>query len=270
MTIPRIAENRFEQVTALFSADFINQICQNFMASVKMLITQNDGLGWNSISNFGIIYLPSIIFTVIGIWKAFIKKNNYNTIMNIWFIVSVLLLFVCEPNINRCNIIMFPIIYYTIIGICEILEDSHIPKSIIIGFYIVEFILFTSTYFNTDFSKYFTFQDNIKEVVEYAENLDVENVYMEYSIKEPYIYFLFYSKTDVNNFINTVQYFREDRSGFDNVKSFGKYRFYLPEEIKLDKSIAYIVPIDEKLDDSIEENAKVTEFTEFKIIERKE
>lgn len=270
MTIPRIAENRFEQVTALFSADFINQICRNFMASVKMLITQNDGLGWNSISNFGIIYLPSIIFTVIGIWKAFIKKNNYNTIMNIWFIVSVLLLFVCEPNINRCNIIMFPIIYYTIIGICEILEDSHIPKAIIIGFYIVEFILFTCTYFNTNFSKYFTFQDNIKEVVEYAENLDVENVYMEYSIKEPYIYFLFYSKTDVNNFINTVQYFREDRSGFDNVKSFGKYRFYLPEEIKLDKSIAYIVPIDEKLDDGIEENAKVTEFTEFKIIEGKE
>lgn len=262
MTIPRVTENRFEEITALFSVDFINKIFQNFCDSAKMLIMQNDGLGWNALDGFGIIYIPSIIFTAIGIWKAFTKKDTYNTIINIWFIVSVLLLFVCEPNINRCNIIMYPIIYYTIIGIYEIIEKTKIPKAVIIGIYIVEFVLFTNSYFKEDFSKYFTFQDNIKEVVEYVQELDVDNVYMEYSIKEPYIYFLFYGKVDTNEFVNTVEYFREDRNGFDNVKSFGKYKFYLPEEVKPKEKVAYIVPVNKE----VEEGFEITEFKEFKVL----
>lgn len=264
MTIPRIAENRFEEVTALFSVDFISKMCQNLFSSVKMLVMQNDGLGWNALNGFGIIYIPSILFTVIGVWKVFSKKDTYNTIINIWFIISVLLLFVCEPNINRCNIIMYPIIYYTIIGIYEIIEKIKIPKAIIIGIYIVEFILFTNTYFKEDFSKYFTFQDNIKEVVEYVQDIDVDTVYMEYSIKEPYIYFLFYGKVDTNEFVKTVEYFRQDRSGFDNVKAFGKYKFYLPEQINPNEKVAYIVPIDEEIEDG---KFKITEFKEFKVIE---
>ena len=83
------------------------------------------------------------------------------------------MLFVCEPNINRCNIIIFPIIYYNIIGVCEIIEKVKFSGTIIIIVYLIEFSLFMYEYLNTDYNEYWAFQDNVKEIVEYTEELDL-------------------------------------------------------------------------------------------------
>lgn len=268
-TIPRIYENRFEELSSIFSTDFIKNSLTNFKDSIKMLKTQNDELPWNSIQNYGIIYTFSTIFVIIGICKSFKKRETYNMIINLWFISAFLLLFVCEPNINRCNIIIMPMIYYAIIGICEVIEKIKFSKTIIIVFYLIEFTLFSYEYLNTDYSKYLTFQDNIQEVIEYVEETKVDNIYMEYTFKEPYIYVLFYTKANVNEFVNTVEYFNQERYGFDNVKSFGKYKFYLPEEINENEKAAYIIPINEEINIK-SEKFKITEFTEFKVIEKVE
>ena len=268
-TIPRIYENRFEELSSIFSTDFFKNSLMNFKDSIKMIITQDDGLPWNSIQGYGIIYLFSILFVIIGIYQSFKKRNVYDMIINFWFIAAFLLLFVCEPNINRCNIIIIPMIYYDIVGICKAIEKIKFSEAIIIGLYLVEFMLFSYEYVNMDYSQYFTFQDNIEEVIDYVEGAKVDNIYMEYSFKEPYIYVLFYAKKDVNEFINTVEYFNKERYGFDNVKSFGKYKFYLPENIDENENAAYIVPINEEI--GIEnEGFKITEFTEFKVIEKVE
>ncbi len=269
VTIPRIYENRFEELSSIFSTDFIKNSLINFKDSIKMLITQNDGLPWNSVQGYGIIYPFSILFVIIGIYQSFKKKKGYNTIINFWFISAFLLLFVCEPNINRCNIIIIPMIYYAIVGICKVIEKNKILETIIIAFYLVEFVLFSYEYRSMDYSKYSTFQDNIEEVIDYVEKAKVDNIYMEYSFKEPYIYVLFYAKKDVNEFINTVEYFNQERYGFDNVKSFGKYKFYLPQNIDKNENAGYIVPINEEI--NIEnEKFKITEFKEFKVIEKVE
>lgn len=268
-TIPRIYENRFEELSSIFSADFFKNSLTNFKYSIKMLLIQNDGLPWNSIQGYGMIYLFSILFVIIGIYKSFKKKEIYNMIINLWFIASFLLLFVCEPNINRCNIIILPIVYYTIIGICEIIGKIKFSGIFIIVLYLVEFLLFSYEYISMDYSQYSTFQDNIEEVIAYVEEAKVDNIYMEYSFKEPYIYVLFYAKKDVKEFINTVEYFNQERYGFDNVKAFGKYNFYLPEDIDQNENAAYIVPVNEEINIENEE-FKITEFTEFKVIEKVE
>ena len=56
---------------------------------------------------------------------------------------------------------------------------------------------------------------------EFGSELDEDNVYKEYYVKEPYIYFLFYTKENPYEYIETVKYFRE--YGFENVKEYGKY-----------------------------------------------
>lgn len=266
-TIPRLQENRFEQLSSIFSGNIIENSLKNFIQSVTMLVIQNDNLPWNAMKNYGIIYLFSTIFTIIGIIKSFRNKDVYNWTINIWFIASFLLLFVCEPNINRCNIIILPIIYYTIIGIYEVIKNVKYAGRFLSIIYVIEFILFINSYINTDYSKYSTFQDNIQEVIEYAETLNVDNIYMKYSFKEPYIYILFYSKENPHNFIDTVEYFRKDQNGFDNVKSFGKYRFYLPDNIEENKNSAYIVPVDEEFNIDINK-FKITNFKEFKVLEK--
>jgi len=50
---------------------------------------------------------------------------------------------------------------------------------------------------------------------------------------------MFYSEADVNEYLNTVTYFKDDGI-FDNVKSFGRYKFYFPEKIGEDMIV--IVP----------------------------
>lgn len=234
-----------------------------------MLLTQSDGLPWNSIQGYGIIYPFSILFVIIGIYQSFKKKKVHDMIINFWFISAFLLLFVCEPNINRCNIIIIPMIYYAIIGICEVIEKIKFSEAIIIVIYLAEFVLSSYEYINMDYSQYSTFQDNIEEVIDYVEEAKVDNIYMEYSFKEPYIYVLFYAKKDANEFINTVEYFNQERYGFDNVKAFGKYKFYLPEDIDENENAAYVVPINEDINVD-NEKFKITEFTEFKVIEKVE
>ena len=122
MTIPKMEQNRYEQVSNIFSNDFLKTSMTNFKNSVKILLTGEDGLAWNSIKFYGIIYLVSLPFTVLGIIEAIRKKKT--TSINLWFIVSILVLFVIEANINRINIIMFPIIYYTLFGIYTLVEKA--------------------------------------------------------------------------------------------------------------------------------------------------
>lgn len=115
MTIPKMEVNRFKVMTSVFSGEFFSKSINNFLDSIRILILQTDNLPWNSIEQFGTIYIFSTIFTIIGLIYAFKKEKTveikYNYIFNIWFIACIILTFICEPNINRLNIIMIPIIY---------------------------------------------------------------------------------------------------------------------------------------------------------------
>lgn len=66
-----------------------------------------------------------------------------------------------------------------------------------------------------------------------------------------------------NEYINSVKYFREDGT-FDNVESFGKYKFYLPDEIQEDNIV--IVPTGTNLNYNIRYKNKIT-INQFDIYE---
>lgn len=272
ITIPRLTANRYQEIASVFSMEFIKVSFSNFVKSLKILLFQYDELPWNAMKFFGLTYIFSLPFTVIGIVECFRKDRNteniLKSIINIWFIISVILLFICEPNINRINIIMIPIIFYTVIGIYEIIKKDKKVLAFILIIYIIAMIMFMIKYITTDMSKTLTFESGLKETIEYVNKIDAEKIYMTNKIKEPYIYTLFYTQTDVNEFINTVEY-ATTGTNFDIVSHFGKYYFYIPEQINSEENNVYILKKEE--DKQLNEKEwKKTYIKEYVIIEKVE
>lgn len=265
VTIPKLLVNRYDEVSTVFSGNIIENCVDNLLATLRILILQNDELEWNAISQFGMFYIISIIFFIIGV-KASLgkyKDNIYNQIMNIWMIAAIVLSAFCDANINRINIIMIPCIYYIVVGIYEFLNKYKVATLCLGTIYIVLFAEFMYVYTSKDYNEYYTFTSGVEGVVDYCNSLDEDTVYCQYSFKEPFIYFMFYGETDVHEYLDTVQYYEESRT-FDNIKSFGKYKFYLPSEIK-ENSVIIVQKDTEKYYDEVCKN-KVT-INQFDIYE---
>ena len=269
ITIPRMQSNRYESLTVLSSKSIFMTLLDNFIGSMKLIIFQDDKLISNAIYPYGIIYIFSLPITIVGLIKCFKKSNQINFVINIWFITAMLLTFFVEPNINRINILWIPIVYYTSIGIYEIISNTKFLKWIMILIYVVFFIKFEYTYFNTDFTNNFTFYDKIENVIKYTDKIDADNIYFQYAFKEPYIYILFYNKCNPKDFSLTAKY-KNDIKSFDSVISFGKYRFYLPNEIDDEKDTAYVMKKKEENHYNINENIwKKIYIDDFLVLERK-
>lgn len=175
MTIPKLTANRYEETLSIFMSDFIHVGMTNFINSMKIFIWQIKDLSWNMIGFYGVTYACSLPFAIIGLVNSFRKKSetkNINGIFNIWFIASFLLLFVCEPNVNRNNIFIFPMIYYTILGLYYFSMKLKEEFIAIVMMYIILFASFLVIYPKNNFE----FEDSLKQPLEYVETLNKQHV----------------------------------------------------------------------------------------------
>ena len=274
LTVPKLKVNRYKELTSIFSGEFLKTSTNNLIHGLGILILQYDGLPWNSIMPFGTMYLFSTVFTIIGIIDSFRKNKKvevkYCYLFNIWFIVSIVLICICDPNINRINIIMIPIIYYTIIGIYLIVNNS---KKVAIGIailYTISFGLFVNKYFKEDCDTYGTFASDLEEVLQYAKELsDNSNKSIYITNEINYIFVLYYTQFNTNEYVKTVDY-EDEYVEFRQVNSFGNYYFKNIEEIENASNKAYIVKKDKmKKYDINKEDFKITEFKKYVVIEEK-
>ena len=276
ITIPRLSANRYEQVTSLFSGNFLENSISNFINAIKVLLLQYDELDWNALYGFGTTYVFSTFFCIIGLLASFIKKNKqtkikYSYIFSICLIISILLMFVCEPNINRLNVIFIPIIYFTVLGIyLTVCSCKKIMSIFIIFIYLISFSAFIPTYFQQNWDNYFTFENNLEEVVQYISTLNKEKIYITNKIKEPYIYVLFYSKYPSQEFFNTVEY-DNPNVGLRQVKHFGNYYFGNIKKINSSNyPCAYVIKKEDLNQYNINPNDfKITEFEKYVVLESK-
>lgn len=267
ITIPRLVQNRYETISSVFSSDFLSKSWSNFTGGIKLFLFQKENLPWNVMEGYGLIYLFSFPFTLIGLIHSFRKSkewNNLNVIFNFWFIAAFLLLFVCEPNVNRLNIMLFPFIYDTIVGIYCVMNRVKYVSVIIAILYTCFFYRFFYHYLAFYQKQLPSFETSLKEVVSYISQKEIDKVYVTDSINQPYIYFLFYTKQDPREFKQSMIY---EPNG-EKVKSYGKYVFSLPEEIKPERKTIYVVP---KMQGEIEKkDFDVTEIGKYLVLEAKE
>ena len=274
LTVPKLKVNRYKELTSIFSGEFLKTSTNNLMHGLEILIFQYDGLPWNSIMPFGTMYLFSTFFTIIGIIDSFRKDKKaevkYSYLFNIWFIVSIILTCICDPNINRINIIMIPIIYYTIIGIYLIVNNRKKVAIGIVILYTISFVLFINKYFKQDCDTYGTFASDLQEVMEYTKEIASEpnkKVYITNKIN--YIFVLYYTQFDTNDYVKTVDY-EDEYVEFRQVNSFGNYYLQSIDEIKNEENNAYVIRKEDLEKYQInQEEFKITEFEKYVVIENK-
>lgn len=268
LTIPRLNVNRYEEITSIFSHEFFNKSFKNISSVLSIIFTQNDHLPWNSLKYFGTIYLFSLPFTIIGLINSFKRKKyldlKYDYIFIIWFIVSLILSLIVIPNINRINIIFIPIIYFTIIGIFIVLDKLHNKKITIslISLYIVSFLLFIISYCHEDFNEYSTFEGNLEPVMDYVSQID-KDIFITNKIRVPYIYVLYYTKYNTQDFVNTVKY-KDQFVEFRVVESFEKYHF--EDILNIDENNVYVIKTEDQKNYNLD-NYKISKFKDYLVIE---
>jgi len=228
ISVPRLTgPARFSAISSVFSRDFISSTLRNIANFIRLVVLQSDVLMWNSIPGFGYIYLFSLPFIFIGVWNAAksLKENKSQYIMLAWLAASVLTAFITEININRINIIFIPLIYFTALGIDAIFKNHKKAFISLLVVYITSFLTFCGVYF-TIYSDSVgpQFFESLGSAIKYASEATDGTVYITDSINMPYIYVLFYTKTDPYTFLNTVEYLNPG-DAFQQVASFGRYRF---------------------------------------------
>ncbi len=266
-TIPKLNVNRFHSVTSIYSNSFLESSFKNFKNGLFLLFNQNDNLPWNSTPYFGYMYLFSMPFTIIGVFSNDNEHKNIIWILRIWLIVSLMMLLIISPNINRINIIFFPLIIFTSIGLINIFNLSKRYEKILLPLYSASFLIFI-TYYSTTWNNIIkpNFFYGLKDSINYVESIyDKDKVYITPKINAPYIYVLYYTEYDVNEYISTVK-FTNPGGAFESVKSFGNYCFYIPNSI-IDGNI-YIIRYDDKTFDNYDlSEYKVINYGYYKIID---
>jgi hypothetical protein len=151
----------------------------------------------------------------------------------VWLIVAIIMAFTINSNINRLNIIFYPLIFFTSDGVYRLtnLLKINLKKPIfnsIILIYSILFAVFTGTYFDILLTKKeATFSKGIDKALVYANSIyhnDTIIVSNDY-LNMPYIYISFYKKIPSEKFRNEIIYSKKSNSAFREVIGLGKYIF---------------------------------------------
>mgnify|MGYP000858966995 FL=1 len=238
-SIPRLpAAPRFSAVSSIFGSQFITNSIYNLGNFLWLLfVTQNDGLIWNCIPEYGYMFLFSTPFLFFGIFHL-IRENkggrkfNSQFLILAWFFVATVMAFVTTININRVNVVFLPVICFIAISISYIKRNARLFFRYVIVLYILFFGLFTYTYFFVyPESVSSAFFESLDEAIKYATETSTpdEPIYVTSKINMPYIFILFYQKIDPHLFCESVVY-SDPEAPFRWVESFDRYLFGMQDD----------------------------------------
>ncbi|MBE7021883.1 MAG: hypothetical protein E7414_01525 [Ruminococcaceae bacterium] len=233
LSFPRLAEGRYHTTVTVLGGDLVRQMLRNLGTFLKILITGNDGLIWNSIPGFGVLYMFSLPFVFLGLYSLCTDKKNKGRFLLITMLPAIfVLVLLSEVNINRANIVFPLIIYLAAEGIYMTVGRGKGVFFSVITVYLASFCIFTTVYF-TSYQKKIgsAFFEGFGEALTYAAEQTDDTIYMTEYVNAPYIFALFYEKEDPQHFIDTVDYAYKNTS-VRPVNSFGRYVTGLPEELE--------------------------------------
>jgi hypothetical protein len=212
-----------------FSKDIWNQFLDNVKSLIDVAFIQKEDLLWNTIKDYGALYLfalPLILAGVVYLFLTYKKKSDAKTgsfFIMAWTLTAIFSgIFVNGVNINRINIIFYPLIILASLGFYFILFKkigNNIITLISALIITISFSSFANAYFGSH-SKLLakSFFDGFGKGVEYAEKSGSDIIYItsntqyENSKNVSEILTLFYAKTD-------AKYFNNQKELYDN---FGK------------------------------------------------
>lgn len=142
----------------LFFADNkMEQLKVNLQALFNVLM-QKDDLPWNTITGFGTMFLFMMPFVIAGIVTAVIQYRKVEDnikktgIMCVFFAFGTAILagiLTASVNVNRINIIFYPMIIFAAMGIYFVFSQKKILAGIVGALYLILACGFLNTYFTT-------------------------------------------------------------------------------------------------------------------------
>ena len=244
--IPKLKTDRFHTVTSVFSANFLNDCFNNFKNCLRLVFLQNDGLRFNNIPYFGTLYLFTLPFSLIGMLHPLFNKKKRILLDRIdskvsissllYFIladsrvVSFLLSFILDSNINRINIIWIPLVFFGALGVSDIIHHRKWTRVPLCTAYAASFLAF-SFYYPIHCNEKITpnFFPGLKEAVQFSLEKKPEHVYI--TPHANYTLVLYYSEYETPEYVRSVTFYNPG-AAFENPKDFTGYSFYLPKERK--------------------------------------
>jgi len=217
-----------------YALSYLRHYFDNFNPS--FLFIKGDGNPKFSTQDVGQMYLWDLPFLVIGSLILFKKRTGFWWIIPAWILIGILPAATARetPHALRIETTLPTFQILVAYGFSQFLlyirSHSKLFKPVII---FLSFLLFANFfYFFRNYNVHYPYlfsgewQYGYKDAIGYVKSVEsnYDKIYITSDLGRPYIYYLFYTKTDPRTFReNSIV--RRDVFGFVTVDGFGKYRF---------------------------------------------
>lgn len=232
----------------VFFVEYLRHYFDHF--NPRFLFITGDGNPKFSIQEVGQLYIWEIPFLIGGVLFLFKRREGYWWIIPVWLLVSIIPAATARetPHALRIENSLPTFQVFVAYGIVQIFQKISMMRKIFISLLIIVIVV-NITYFLHDYYINYPvdysheWQYGYKESVIYAKSMDYayDKVVVTEGMGRPYIYYLFFTKTDSVTFRKESKVER-DAFGFVHVKSVGKYEFVdFPASVRdSNKKILYI------------------------------
>ena len=173
-TIPYFPDSVRSQDILFFAEDKWEQLVTNVKATFSVILT-GDTLPWNTIIGYGVIYTCFLIFIIAGIYYTIhLTRKEDDAAKRVGYISLFLFLGIgllagfitASVNVNRINIILYPIIFFAALGIFFVYKSRKQLLYVLVPMYLLMSGMFLYSYF-TDYAETirYTFFDGFLESV---------------------------------------------------------------------------------------------------------
>ena len=192
VTMPFFPNSMRSNDILFFSTDITKQFIANFNSFFNIAFLQRSDFIWNSMPEYATLYICSLPLIVFGMVMLFIKifkkteKNSENKLRKngmflvVSFFVAALAcgLITNNVNINRINVVFYPLIIFAAYGIYELFRRIRFSLVIILVIFSVLFGSFTTAYFapNEEFSR--SFYSGFGKALDYVQDMNYDRIYV--------------------------------------------------------------------------------------------
>lgn len=183
-TIPFFPDSVRSKDILFFSDDIPGQLVTNLTALSRTTLLQSKDLPWNDVAGFGTMYLVSMPFAVPGAYSLLerCRKAPGAVLMALFLLTGIWCgVTTNSVNVNRINLIYYPIMLLIALGICQVLRFISLPRLAVgVGAgYLLLFGLFTHTYFTTYAQEVApSFFQDFTQAVASLEDSDAQRLYI--------------------------------------------------------------------------------------------
>ena len=234
------------QAVGATSSSFVKNYLSHF--SLDFLIIRGDTNLRSQQANFGQLYLPELVFLLLGLLYMVRSKSKFQLLPIILLLLGPIPAAITKesPHALR-SISMVPFVSMIsaegVIYLCQFFKNRRILVNFII---VIIFLIFFINYF-LNFLNTYPAESSFDWQYEYKQSLqqlscckktyaDYNRIFVSDKYAQPYIFTLFYLKYDPDKFRREVVRNSVDQWGFSTVKGFGKFEFgKFPEIVSYNK-----------------------------------